>query len=204
MTMVVPTRISLRISRSTVIFKSGKPGHAVKLNSNSFVVVRNYFYVYNGSAVDESQLIGKYSYSTGPKDIISSAPDGSLTVRFETTSSAKGFEIDVRLHELTPIKVESVTAAAVSATPVMRGESNAQLQKVTMQVTGDMKSTKVTDLKFSLAGTTQAGAVKAARLFYTDIHNGFATTHMVGEVVNPQGEIVFTAAQPIEINAKVL
>lgn len=188
--------------KGTVIFKSGKPGHAVKLNSNSFVVVRNYFYVYNGSAVDESQLIGKYSYSTGPKDIISSAPDGSLTVRFETTSSAKGFEIDVRLHELTPIKVESVTAAAVSATPVMRGESNAQLQKVTMQVTGDMKSTKVTDLKFSLAGTTQAGAVKAARLFYTDIHNGFATTHMVGEVVNPQGEIVFTAAQPIEINAK--
>lgn len=188
--------------KGTVIFKSGKPGHAVKLNSKSFVVVRNYFYVYNGSAVDESQLIGKYSYSTGPKDIISSAPDGSLTVRFETTSSAKGFEIDVRLHELTPIKVESVTAAAVSATPVMRGESNAQLQKVTMQVTGDMKSTKVTDLKFSLAGTTQAGAVKAARLFYTDIHNGFATTHMVGEVVNPQGEIVFTAAQPIEINAK--
>lgn len=188
--------------KGTVIFKSGKPGHAVKLNSNSFVVVRNYFYVYNGSAVDESQLIGKYSYSTGPKDIISSAPDGSLTVRFETTSSAKGFEIDVRLHELTPIKVESVTATAVSATPVMRGESNAQLQKVTMQVTGDMKSTKVTDLKFSLAGTTQAGAVKAARLFYTDIHNGFATTHMVGEVVNPQGEIVFTAAQPIEINAK--
>lgn len=188
--------------KGTVIFKSGKPGHAVKLNSNSFVVVRNYFYVYNGSAVDKSQLIGKYSYSTGPKDIISSAPDGSLTVRFETTSSAKGFEIDVRLHELTPVKVESVTAAAVSATPVMRGESNAQLQKVTMQVTGDMKSTKVTDLKFSLAGTTQAGAVKAARLFYTDIHNGFATTHMVGEVVNPQGEIVFTAAQPIEINAK--
>lgn len=189
--------------KGTVIFKSGKPGHAVKLNSNSFVVVRNYFYVYNGSAVDKSQLIGKYSYSTGPKDIISSAPDGSLTVRFETTTaSAKGFEIDVRLHELTPIKVESVTAAAVSATPVMRGESNAQLQKVTMQVTGDMKSTKVTDLKFSLAGTTQAGAVKAARLFYTDIHNGFATTHMVGEVVNPQGEIVFTAAQPIEINAK--
>lgn len=188
--------------KGTVVFKSGKPGHAVKLNSKSFVVVRNYFYVYNGSAVDESQLIGKYSYSTGPKDIISSAPDGSLTVRFETTSSAKGFEIDVRLHELTPIKVESVTAAAVSATPVMRGESNAQLQKVTMQVTGDMKSTKVTDLKFSLAGTTQAGAVKAARLFYTDIHNGFATTHMVGEVVNPQGEIVFTAAQPIEINAK--
>lgn len=189
--------------KGTVVFKSGKPGHAVKLNSNYFVVVRNNFYVYNGSAVDKSQLIGKYNYSKGPKDIISSAPDGSLTVRFETTTaSAKGFEIDVRLHELTPIKVESVTAAAVSATPVMRGESNAQLQKVTMQVTGDMKSTKVTDLKFSLAGTTQAGAVKAARLFYTDIHNGFATTHMVGEVVNPQGEIVFTAAQPIEINAK--
>lgn len=193
--------------KGVTIFKPGVAGDVVEMNTNAFTVGNGKFYLYNGSKVDEANLIGTYNYTTGPGQVISSAEDGALTVKFEGSASSyssyKGFDITVSLHTPTAHVVDTVLSEPVTTAAVLRNEVNAQLLHATVKVSGDKGDVKLTGFKATLAGTTALADVKAVRLYYTGTAAGFNDKQLLAEVLNPaQNELTFTPAEAVTLSDK--
>ncbi len=190
--------------KGVVIFKSGKAGHAVKIDTKSFSVGNGKLYLYDGSEVNDANLVDSYSYTSSPKTYISKAEDGSLTVKFESTTSTyskyAGFAIDVSLHELKPFGIESSVTEAAVTTPVVRGTTNGQMQKLVVTVNGDRGSLKLNNIKFNTTGTTDMGNIKNAKLYFTGHTNTFSDKDLVASVANVTTEPnMLSATHAVEI-----
>jgi len=197
----------------TVTFVPGRENCGVVIDSKSFATGSssyNKFGVFNGREANEANRVGTATsfYGTnGPQNVLSSAPDGSLTITFTTSTSSyasmtAGWEIDVRLHEYKPLNIESVTSTAVKTDAVVRGASREPIAKVDVKVVDDIDEVNINDFKFSTVGTTNVADIKAARLYYTNSVNDFSTDNLVGETTTIGDEITFTAASPIKIDAR--
>lgn len=122
--------------------------------------------------------------------IVSSAPNGVLTVDFACPSyykSGDGWEIEVKLHHLTDLVVDSVVSSVVAPSQVMKGETDVAMTKFAVHVTGDLSSVELSKLTFS---TTTAANIDSLRVYYTGQLDNFATTDMVGACGGASNEIV--------------
>lgn len=191
--------------KGVTIFKPGKENCAVQIETSAFSTGAGKVYIYDGEGVDESKLVGSYNYTSAPPTYISKAADGALTVKFDgptsTYTSYDGFEMQVSLHELTPFVVDKVEATALRTDAVLRGASNAPMQKIAVTVTGDRGTLKLNNFAFKAEGTTSAADVTAARLFYTGKTEAFSENNCVATLnsVSAADVNTFVAENDVEI-----
>lgn len=149
--------ISSRI-KATYTFVPTRPGCAVTLNAEEFSIGNGRMYVYNGREAKEENLVGSltgFSTMNGPKNLLSDAPDGSLTVTVSgpTGSTLAGFKILVGLHERTDFTAGEITAATPASATLMRGSSGNVLLGYNVPTSGDQGEAEVSDVTFSIAGS---------------------------------------------------
>lgn len=188
----------------TVTFIPGRDNSAVELNTQgTFSIGSGNMYVYNGQEANDDNLLAKYSTTTGPANLVSKAEDGSLTVYYKgntTASTLDGWAIAVSLHEKTPFAVESVEATATNEA-VNRSMSDALMQQVKVNVSGDKEPITINSVKFTTAGTTSMSDITAAKLYYTNHTANFSDANPVASLTTvADGENVLTLDTPIEIS----
>lgn len=185
-----------------ITFVPGKPGYAVELATKSFSTGQGKFYLYKGSEVNDDNLIDTYSYNKGPGSVISKAADGAFTVRYtgptSTYSDYDGFAIEVKLHELVALSADSITPTPVSR-EVVRGSSNALMQKIAVTVAGDRGCLKLNNIKFNTTGSTEVANIENAKLYYTSKTDNFNDKNLVATIASVGGENTLVAESPIEL-----
>ncbi len=187
------------------IFKPGKDGCAIKLETNKFSTGSGKVYIYDGEGVDDASLVGSYNYVSAPPTYISKAADGALTIKFDgptsTYTSYDGFEMQVSLHELTPFVVDKVETTAPRTDAVTRGASGAPMQQIAVTVGGDRGTLKLNNFSFKAEGTTNAADITGARLYYTAKGTAFSTNNCVATLssVSATETNTFVAEKDIEI-----
>lgn len=200
-------KISSRIS-ATYTFVPSREGYAVTLNSTQFSIGNGKMYVYSGREADKNALLGSqtgYGTTTGPKNIVSKAADGSVTVVVTgpSGSTLDGFAIEVGLHEKVDYTLAGVTAGAVSSdVEYLRGSRELPLVKVVAEVAGDKGASRMSDLKFSLAGTDNIADITALHLYYGAANDGFspAICEKIATVTPTSTEVNFETEEEIGDN----
>lgn len=187
----------------TVTFVPGKEGSAVQLETKSFSCGQGKFYLYNGSKVDDNNLVGTYNYTSGPDTYISKAADGALTVRYTGPTSSystyDGFAIEMSLHKLASFTVDTVKAEPGTHDSVVRGSRNAVLQKIAVVVSGDRGAVKLNNFKFVATGTSNLADIKAAKLYYTAKAANFVDNCLVAKISAVNSENVLAADSAVSI-----
>lgn len=168
-------------AKGTVTFVP-RTGEVIKFIFKSFNTRYNdYFYIYDGG-IDGNEL-AKYSGTTLvgsklPKPIVSTAADGSLTVKFEPKYSYNaGWEIEVQSYVPQPFSISSIKAEDVSSAEVLRGEE-AKMLKIEVEVVGDNGAIDITSFEFLTENTTNIANITGANLYFTGEYDVFATTDL--------------------------
>jgi len=167
-----------------ITFLPAKAGDVVKLKFNTFnTYSTHYMYVYAGTEVNADKLLAKVSGSTLPAQLISTADNGAMTIRFVSTSSGSnnaGWEAEVSSYTPSARTVESVTTSQVGETTIMRGSGNEPVQKVVVKVSGDKGSIALSNLTFNSGATTNQADITKATLYYTAKSSGFIANNPLG------------------------
>ena len=194
-----------------VTFLPAGEGEAVKIEFSKMDVTNtNYLYIYEGTEVDESKLVatikGYYSSTTSagfPKPIISSSPDGALTVRFEASSKPSisyiGWEADVYSYIKSALYVDNITTSQVGDASIMRGSGNAVVQQIKVVVKGDFDTVTLNNFNFTNGVTTNAGDITNAALYYTGTSTGMVLDNQVGTSATTS-PYIFTADEDLKID----
>lgn len=190
-------KISSRIA-ATYIFVPKEEGYAITLDASQFSIGNGHIYVYSGRKADEAASLGSvtgYSTTNGPKGLVSTAADGSMTVTVSgpTGSTLEGFTMTVGLHKKVDYTLAGVTAAAAADAEVLRGNSDAPLMIVKTSVEGDKGGNKIGGISVDLSGCTAAADVKAVHLYYMGDLSKYnaALARPVATIANPQGTVTF-------------
>ena len=188
----------------TVTFIPGRNNSAIELNTQgTFSIGSGNMYVYNGQEANDDNLLARFSTTTGPANLVSKADDGSLTVYYKgnsTASTLDGWAIAVSLHEKTPFAIESVEATATTEN-VNRSMSDALMQQLKVNVSGDKEPIAINSVKFTTTGTTSVSDIAAAKLYYTGHTATFSDANPVASLTTvADGENVLTLDTPIEIS----
>ena len=187
----------------TVTFLPGRDNSAVQINTNgTFSIGSGYMYVYNGREVNDDNLLGRFSTTTGPANLISKAEDGSMTVRYvgnTTATTLDGWAIEVSLHEKTPFVIDDVVATAQNEN-VNRSMKDALMQEIKVTVSGDKEPINIGSIKIDATGTTAATDITAANLYFSGHTAAFSTDNKVATLASvAAGENVMTLESPITI-----
>ncbi|MGM9836481.1 MAG: DUF4465 domain-containing protein [Muribaculaceae bacterium] len=192
----------------TVTFVPGKEDAIVSITTKQFATGTGKFYLYSGREVNADNLLGTSTYfsgTTGPVDLVSKAADGSITVRFVTSSYATltdGFEVEIALHQRENYEVAAVASAAASGkSTIVRGSTDAELLRVKMDVTGDKNALSVDAFKFTFDGTTAASDIAVAKLYYTASAQNFGNGKLLASSVPADGEVVLVPAEDMTIES---
>lgn len=163
---------------------------------NFYTRYNDYFYVYSGCAVDETQQLARLSsMQENLPDIISTADDGSLTVLFEPKANNinQGWEIEVQAFVPEPLSVQSVSVTPVNDIKMLRGSQNNKMLKAAVIITGDKGTIDITSLNFAALDTDLA-SMGAARVWYTGTTDSFNTDEQYGETLYAS-PLVFTGSR---------
>lgn len=126
----------------------GSPDKAIKVNAVEFAISGNKVFLYNGREIDETKILGNekgYFVGNGPKDIVSEAEDGSLTLRFGGSKIGKGvsgtkiagFKIEVSLADKPKAQTEPLNGTyRVGPSADARFRNLTELQKAFAQGIG--------------------------------------------------------------------
>lgn len=167
-----------------VTFLPSEAGKVVRMTFNSFrTASTHYLYLYNGTEVNEANLIGKYSFTTFPESVFSKADNGAITARFvSTTGTANaGWEIAVDSYTTKELFVESIKTSTVTNRDVLRGSIKTPVQKIEVKVGGDKGNLSLNNFTFENSGTTNASDIATARLYYTNASSGFIADNQIGQ-----------------------
>ncbi len=162
-----------------VTFKP-RAGEVIKIVFN-YIATKNkdHFIVRNGGVAGEE--IADYSGTTLvgdnlPKPIVSTATDGSLTIEFKdpSSTSGKGWEIEVYSIVPRPLAISNITATAVQGSNLLKGAQE-QMLKIDVSVEGERDTLNISSFDFSAAGSNNIGAdISKVRLYTTGIIDAFA------------------------------
>ena len=166
-------------AKGTVTFTPNN-GQVIKLVFKAFNTRYNdYFYVYNGSTTNEQ--LAKLSGSTLPETILSTASDGSITVKFEPNNSYNsGWEIEVQSYTPEPLTISQVKSAEVSSNYLYRGARNELMLRIDVHVAGDKGEINLNQFKIATNGTTQVNDIANASIFFTDTISTFSPDALYG------------------------
>ena len=139
-------------------------------------------YIYNGGAVDESELLAALSGSTAQADyFVSSAPDGKLTAHFvvkSTFNQPDGFIIDVSSYAEERQEITDVSIVSAPSATVMQGASDVLMYTIGISVAGEGSKMTLEQFTFNNEDSEQIGRVA---VYATDGESGFSPTSLFGE-----------------------
>lgn len=185
-----------------VTFQPSDPTKVIKINITSLDLDYNaYLKFYYGSKVKEGSFsydkqFGKFADNL-PISFISESTDGCMTVTFESGRDlGDGFEILVEEYEPLPLSTSSIEATGADFTTV-KGDSQAQMQKIAVTIGGEKGTFDFTNFQFTTVGTT-ASSINKAQLFYTGTSDVFSNANLFADsqVVNQQ--LSFTGTQQVD------
>ncbi|MCM1034801.1 MAG: DUF4465 domain-containing protein [Bacteroides sp.] len=125
-----------------VTFLPTQENHAVELIFHNFNCAYGCsFYIYYGDKNNEAYDLG-FGYYDKPSEqevVVSKADNGALTIYFKAGgySQMAGWEIEVRSHELMPLRVEKVETRSIAPAVQTIGAADITLLQMALQVTGD-------------------------------------------------------------------
>lgn len=168
-----------------VTFVPSSSDKIVKLKFNSFRTnTSHYLYIYDGKNVDEAKLVGKYSSTTFPAELISHSEDGALTVRFISSSSGttyNGWEISAESYTPLALSVDKIETSFVGDANIMRGSEDEETMKIAITVSGDKGTLNIGNIKGDFQGTTSVSDIKNIKLWYSGSADGFNKETLIGE-----------------------
>lgn len=186
----------------TYTFLPAEEGYAVTLNATAFAMGSGRMKVYSGRSAEQGKELGSvtgYGATTGPKNLVSKADDGALTVVTTTPaySSLDGFAIELGLHQRVPFALEAVESKkATTDSETVRGASDANLLMVKATVSGDKDASEIGGLKFDLTGTDNLADVTALKLYCSGSSATFSssTAQLIGSIVPESSSVSFPDA----------
>ena len=192
--------------KGKTIFVPGRDNSAVQIDTKStFSIGSGKMYVYSGREANQDNLLGTvtgYSTTNGPKNLVSKAEDGALTVVFEantTASTLDGWEIEVSLHEKTPFVVESIQIQP-TGDAVLRNTTDNVMQQIKLAVSGDKNPIVVGSVKWDATGTTSTADITAVKVYSTGHNPMFGIDNCLGTATTvANGENVITLTEPLTI-----
>ncbi|MCX6156274.1 MAG: immunoglobulin domain-containing protein [Candidatus Kapabacteria bacterium] len=131
---------------------------------------------------------------------IPSSYNGVAYVNFSDVSPSYWGNIyidDISIYVAANEAYASSAGASASSAVVVPGATGKAVVQAQINVTGEVTPISVTNLTFNTNGTTVPANVTSAKLYYTGTSNNFATTTLLGTVVNPSGAISFTINQAL-------
>ena len=192
--------------KGNVVFVPGRENCSIEIDTkDTFSIGSGKMMVYSGSEALQENILGKatgYSTTTGPANLVSKAEDGKMLITYEGNSTATtldGWAIEVKLHEKTPYAIETVEATPENDN-VNRSMTDALMQQLKVNVSGDKEPITINSVKFTTAGTTSMGDIAAASLYFTSHTANFDNTNKVASLTTvAEGENVITLDTPLEI-----
>lgn len=157
--------------------------------------------VYNGTTVDDANLIATVKKGTTPR-LRSTSADGALTVVFasgdECSYTGQGFAAQVSLFTPQAMTVDSVSVVHPSSETLAAGDTDQQMLKINVVTENTEPALTVQKFRFNTNGT-YARVAKAA-LYYTKADATFSTATKVGEAVVAADEFDITATSAVQLS----
>lgn len=188
---------------STVTFKPAIEGAAVKLELKSVKLgYTDYLYVYNGQTTEGDAAFTIKGSSNKIDQIISTAADGSLSLKFVTAASHysdyEGIVLRALTYQLKDLEVASTDVDGIAPAEVVRGAAEQPVARIAINVEGDRLTTTANALAGKVEG---ASAIKAIKAWYTGAFNGFAPSRLLGTAVGAaDGTFKIDFAEPVEFS----
>ena len=113
-----------------------------------------YLYYADGRQENYDASFGYYDKPDAGVPLVSKAGNGALTIYFKAGgySQMAGWQIEVRCHELMPLKIDSVVTAALAPAVQTIGAADVQLMQAAVYVSGDRGPLSLNAFNTSLEG----------------------------------------------------
>lgn len=163
-----------------------KAGDVIKMVFKRFnTYVNDDFYIYNGRETTAANQLAKYyNEKTDLPDLVSTADDGSMTIKFKATSNLKpGWEIEVLSYTPKPLSLGVIKATAVNSPALLKGMKGVPMLRVDVEIKGDKGVVDITRFNFNKMNTTEI-SVTAAHVYCTDTIGKFITDSSFAEAVS--------------------
>lgn len=172
--------------KGTITFAPKDPSQVIMLTIRKFSTnVNHEMKIYNGRGVKTTHDVKYYGNldSKLPEPFMSKADDGSLTIVFDSKSYGTvtdGWEIEVSSYTPRPLVLGTIDVTAQNPAGLLRGMENEVMLKVEIEVTGDKGLFNIGELTFGTTGTSNALAITAANVYFTDTISNFIDDRKFG------------------------
>lgn len=176
-------------ARGSVTFKPANQGEIIKFVFKSFATAYGHaFTIYNGNTTNDklAELKGNLTGKL-PEPLISTAEDGSLTVKFSPTSTTlknTGWEIEVSSIVPQPLSISGIKATHATAGKLLKGAQNEQMLKIEVTVEGEKSTLDISKFIISTAGTTAISDIANVAIYFTDTLSSFSANNKYASSVS--------------------
>ena len=164
--------------KGTVTFVPTVANTAIELNFKQWAIngADNFYVYYGENTKDKADVsLSYYTKDIDQLTLISTDATGALTITYESkgTLATDGWEIEVRCHELQPLRLDSIVMTDKAPQTITRGSQDVLMLQAVLHVSGDRGKMPVEN--FNIGGTLGA----SAKVYATGTLNAFATTRLL-------------------------
>ncbi|MBI9064296.1 MAG: DUF4465 domain-containing protein [Marinilabiliaceae bacterium] len=183
----------------TIIFTPATQNKKIKIEWNNFQIFNtgsidknDVFKIYNGTTVDEANLVGQYS--NVPPPITSMSADGSLTIYFKVKTGVPKAGWDALVKEITPQNMvfDAVQMYQMNAGNVAAADEDQEIALIEVSTQNTENPLRAENFSLSLNGTTATADISKAKIYYTGGTLEFSTDHLFGAIEHPSVEYSIT------------
>lgn len=184
--------------KGTVTFVPTVANTAIELNFKQWAIngADNFYVYYGENTKDKADVsLSYYTKDIDQLTLISTDATGALTITYESkgTLATDGWEIEVRCHELQPLRLDSIVMTDKAPQTITRGSQDVVMLQAALHVSGDRGKMPVEN--FSIGGTLGA----SAKVYATGTLNAFAATNLLtaADTITNQGTYYYWIALDI-------
>lgn len=190
----------------TITFIPNTSGKSIKIEWNNFEIFNtsstgnnDIFKIYHGSTTDEANLID--TYSEMPPSIYSMDASGAITIYFKVNTGVPKEGWQALVSEFTPSNMSYVASNVLQeiTNVVSASETDAQILKIEIETENTLNPISTRDFIFNTSGSSDAGDIAKAKLYYTTNKNVFSSSNLVGEQNLPNGEFTISSNQELSV-----
>ncbi len=190
----------------TITFVPNTSGKAIKIEWDNFEIFNtsstgnnDIFKIYQGSTTDEAHLID--TYSEMPPSIYSMDVNGTITIYFKVNTGVPKEGWQALVSEFTPSNMSYVESNILQEVTnvVSASETDAQMLKIEIETVNTLNPLSTGDFVFNTSGSSDAGDIAKAKLYYTANKDVFSTANFAGEQNSPNGEFTITTNQELKV-----
>ena len=155
---------------------------------------------YNGYSTNVAdKIFSVYGAKKGLKDIISSSPDGAITVQFNPRKNLYGWAIEVMSYDPIPLAVSMIQSTAITSNNVLKGSADQQMLLIKLHVSGEYGVINVKEFALraeshyvnALDTNSLTTDVQARHVYVTDTISGFSNVDSFGGNSNIASDSIY-------------